>query len=506
MANDVNSVGIMDDDEMADPSSNPDAPDPLLSEQPRSGALSAVGTPADAQARVSAGRQSMGALQSQVAAHSQMAAEGYAAQRKALQDATQRLTSMDFGPSPQEQAYHVAAAYGVGDGAGHLNVGAVNQANADNLGAQRQAALQREQMLQQMYQQMPQAQIGQANALLSRDIQQARIQQSENNSAQTQANKLTSPTQKALPNGMVLNPITGAMEYHPEAAAATLDLNQKKLQQSNAAKVALQRAQLGIMAPQDIDYWAHVVKQGGSMPAGLARGNPQLPSAVAARVAEIARAEGGTDPASNMLAEQAIRKAEAANLGNLTKQYGAFKGYENTMMGSLQLAVNSSNAVDRTNVPLMNQVFQGGQRHFTGNSPLAVFDLNNNTLTSEYGKIMSGSMGNTPVAEGIAKEAHSKLMTAMSNGTYKDVANAMVKEAQMRNNGLVQNINDSHQRLAQPSMLNFAGGQEAPVRPGQATSGAKPMPAGPKLQAYAAAHFGGDQNKAAAYLKTQGYQ
>lgn len=476
MANDVNSVGIMDDDELADPGGNSDAPDPLIDETPRSGALRAagVGTPGDAQARVSAGRDSMGALQSQIAAHSQMAADGYAAQRKALQQATDRLTGMDFGPSPQEQAYHVAAAYGVGDGAGHLNIGAVNQANAENLGAQRQASLQREQMLQQMYQQMPQAQIGQANALLGRDIQQARIQQSENNSAQAQANKLTSPTQKALPNGMVLNPITGAMEYHPEAAQATLDLNQKKLQQASAAKVAMQRAQLGIMAPQDIDFWAHSVKQGGSLPAGLARGNPMLPSAVAARVAEIARAEGSSDPASNMLAEQAIRKAEALNLGNLTKQYGAFKGYENTMMGSLQLAVNSSNAVDRTNVPKLNSIFQSGQRHFTGNSPLAVFDLNNNTLVSEYAKIMSGSMGNTPVAEGIAKEAHSKLMTAMSKGTYADVAGAMVKEAQMRNQGLVQNINDSHQRLAQPSMINFNPPQEQPTRPGQGNSGGPP--------------------------------
>lgn len=59
--------------------------------------------------------------------------------------------------------------------------------------------------------------------------------------------------------------------------------------------------------------------------------------------------------------------------------------------------------------------------------------------------------------------------------------------------------------------LESINGAPPPVRPGQATSGpapetAKPMPQGAKLTAYAVQHFGGDEAKAAAFLKSHGYQ
>jgi hypothetical protein len=67
--------GVMTDDEAADPSDNVNAPDPLLNETPRSGALAAVSTPAnpqpaagskqDQQARVAKNRSAMDTLQDQ---------------------------------------------------------------------------------------------------------------------------------------------------------------------------------------------------------------------------------------------------------------------------------------------------------------------------------------------------------------------------------------------------------------------------------------------------------
>lgn len=47
-------------------------------------------------------------------------------------------------------------------------------------------------------------------------------------------------------------------------------------------------------------------------------------------------------------------------------------------------------------------------------------------------------------------------------------------------------------------------GAASPAVPG--ASGTKTMPAGPKMDAYAKTHFGGDATKAAAYLSTQGYK
>src|SRR6267154_552908 len=102
MTDQVNSFGEpLDHDEYEDPGSNPNAPDPLLGEEPRSGALSAaVGSQNDKSSRVESGREAMKNLREQYSGAAGAANEAYSQQRKALQDATQRLLAMNYGPSP----------------------------------------------------------------------------------------------------------------------------------------------------------------------------------------------------------------------------------------------------------------------------------------------------------------------------------------------------------------------------------------------------------------------
>src|ERR1700688_2671676 len=122
MTENVNSIGVsLDQDELGDPSENVNAPDQLIGEEPRSGALSAIGSKNDQQSRVSSAREAMQNLRSQYGAAAGQATDAYAQQKKALDAATQRLMSMQTGPSPQEAAYRVAAAVGTGDQAGRFN-------------------------------------------------------------------------------------------------------------------------------------------------------------------------------------------------------------------------------------------------------------------------------------------------------------------------------------------------------------------------------------------------
>src|ERR1700675_773085 len=108
--NQVDSTGVVMDDEAEDPSQNVNAPDQLLGEQPRSGALS-VGSKTDQQSRATKSRSAMEGLQQQYGTVQQGLAGAYGAQTKALNDARDKLLAMKFGPSEQEQAYRRAAAF-----------------------------------------------------------------------------------------------------------------------------------------------------------------------------------------------------------------------------------------------------------------------------------------------------------------------------------------------------------------------------------------------------------
>jgi len=469
MSDQVDSTGTpLDSDELGDPSDNVNSPDPLLGESPRSGALSSIGTRGDQQGRVDQARQSMGALQAQYVQHSNMAASGYQQQKDALDAATQRLLNMPTGPGAQEAAYRVAAAAGTGDSAGRFNPAGISAAHAGILQEQREAEMAKQQLLTQYGMQAPQMQIAAAGQLQNRDIQQMRIEQGNINNASTQADKVVNAAPKALPGGMIFNAATGQYENHPEIAQAQNE--QKATQARNAAAIraATLSAAAGNMDPATMDLLSEQFLKTGQMPGGLSRGGPQVPLAIAKMAAQ--KAAQRNDSMGAAVANQAIYKSNAASLTNLTKQFGAFQGFQNTMDNVGNQAKALSAGIDRTNIPILNQIFQSGQRKFTGNSPLAVFDTANNTFVSEYAKLMSGGMGNQAVTDAKSSEAHSRLNTAMQNGTYGAVVDQMRQEGILKNKGLTDNINSVKQQMGLLPPTPAAPTTPAPpvVRPGQA--------------------------------------
>jgi hypothetical protein len=187
-ATDTQGVPI-DDSEMNDPGSDNEAPDPLIGEEARSGAIANSGALDQAGARAKAGSRfsenedEMTSLRNQYQNVSKQQSDAYSKQKELLDAATQRLLGLQAGPTDQEMLYRIGAA---GGAPGSFNIGNVNAAKAEGLKEQREAEMQKQQLIAQYGLQGTQATIGAANSRLGQLTQQERIAQSGLNSSGNQ--------------------------------------------------------------------------------------------------------------------------------------------------------------------------------------------------------------------------------------------------------------------------------------------------------------------------------
>jgi hypothetical protein len=280
----VDSNGVLDD-ETADPSENTNAPDPLLGEAARSGALStpAPGSAADQQARVQSNRSAMKELQNQYGNIQSGISGSFQAEQKALEAARDRLLQNNpYMPSDKELALQQAAAWGgARDSAGRFDPSAISASKASGMAQQREAEQKKQELLNQYGIQIPQAQLGQYNAMGNSLIQRMRIQQAADTSAEnsnantTKANNAIAAHGANSANGMVFNPqkpnpdgTTGGLEYHPEVVKANADAAALKAKEVQAAKLAGSALSAGSMDPAQIDFAATWLHDKGTMPPG----------------------------------------------------------------------------------------------------------------------------------------------------------------------------------------------------------------------------------------------
>ncbi len=189
MVDQTDSMGVpLGDHELNDPSSDPDAPDPLLGEAPQSGALSKA-VPTQASARKNASdrfdenQSEMSDLRSQYASTAKQQADAYAQEKSQIDAATERLMGMQVGPSDQEKLYRIAAAQSAPVGNFGNAISGVNSTQAEILKERREADMQKQQLLAQYAMAGPQATIGATNAKLNQLTQQQRIVAGQINSA-----------------------------------------------------------------------------------------------------------------------------------------------------------------------------------------------------------------------------------------------------------------------------------------------------------------------------------
>lgn len=400
MTEQTNSIGVpLDQDEMEDPGSNLDSPDPLLGEAARSGALSTIGSKTDQQDRVKQGRTAMSDLRGQYASAAGQANEAYGAQRKTLQDATARLLAMQMGPSQQEQDYRTAAAWGTGEpGTGRINAGGINAAQANNLQAVREAELQKQQLLTQYGMQIPQTQLGAANQRMNQITQQMRIQQSDNNNAE---NKATSPVKlqdkyyQPDPNDPT------KMIYHPEMAAADTQLIAERAAATAKAKLAAQASVTGLVTPEAIE----IAFETGKAPAGYSK-NPITLSQLWQGVHKMA-VDKGVDPAA-FYAQTQLTNSQGAVLkdfqdGATSKQIDGI----NTAVKHLEVLSPLVDALGNGDVTLLNKAKNYVSQNWTGGTAPTDFNGVKAFVSGEIAKATIPGGGGEREREDLAAQAGS---------------------------------------------------------------------------------------------------
>lgn len=222
---------------------------------------------------------------------------------------------------------------------------------------------------------------------------------------------------------------------------------------------------------------AHRYYIDGTLPPNLGRGvqGQATTAKILNRASAIARENG--DAGEQGRINQIANRASGSALMQLTKQEGQVGAFERNAIRNADIALQNSRAVDRTGMPVLNRWLLSGMKNVAGDPDVAKFNQANDTFVSEYAKIMSGSMGNSPVSDSLRKEVHTLLSTKDTPEQYEAVVNQMKLEMRNRMIGF-----DEQKKQIRGSM---GGSQRAPgtnATPATASAPAAPAasPSGPK--------------------------
>jgi len=154
---------------------------------------------------------------------------------------------------------------------------------------------------------------------------------------------------------------------------------------------------------------------------------------VANRAAEIL-AERGTGNTEAVVNRQIITFNNAAGK-QIAKQFRSAEAFEKLAVKNADIALGLSKKVYRIGIPAVDKWLIKGQKNITGDPDTAEFYAANMAFVSEFAKIMSGSMGNTPVSDALRKETNEMLSTKYDHESYSAVVKLMKMEMQNRIDG-----------------------------------------------------------------------
>ena len=176
-------------------------------------------------------------------------------------------------------------------------------------------------------------------------------------------------------------------------------------------------------------------------PMGMGKGGATARSLILNRAAELASGVDGTDQRVAQLTTKAI----ASTLLQLKKTKTMIKAFEEMANKNADIALEMSAKVDRSGNPVVNRWFLAANNKIAGDVDTATFNTAVNVFANEYAKIMSGSMGNTPVSDSARKEAHEILNTAQTPAQLR--ANIKLLQREMKNR--IIGLDESEHELIQ---------------------------------------------------------
>lgn len=199
-----------------------------------------------------------------------------------------------------------------------------------------------------------------------------------------------------------------------------------------------------------------------------------------------------------------LNKSDQSSLTNITK----LRDNTTQARGTLEKNLNSlQDAYDKagdSGTEFGNKVYRAWQTG-TGDPTLKPVRAYLAAAQKEYAKLQMNSFGNAMTSDAANADAAKVINDNFTQGGIKAVIGAMRGEAVNRTSALDETYEGIKSRMTSRSHPNGAT-DNTPKAPPAVIPAIKALPAGDKLTAYAAAHFNGDTAKAAAFLKTQGYQ
>lgn len=206
----------------------------------------------------------------------------------------------------------------------------------------------------------------------------------------------------------------------------------KPVAPGKAAKAAAVVAPESTLSPEAIKVAAARYGLDGTFPPNMGRGaqGEITRNKILNAHAQTLREQGKDGEAARI--DQLANKANAGALLQLTKTEQMVGNFEKTALANLERAVVLSDKVDRLGVPVFDRWIQAGRKNVVGAPDISRFHVANETFVNEYAKVMSGSLGNTPVSDSLRKEIHTLLATKDTKEQYKEATDEMKIEMHNR--------------------------------------------------------------------------
>ena len=207
-----------------------------------------------------------------------------------------------------------------------------------------------------------------------------------------------------------------------------IDQYRKDIKKDTEYKPSTVVVQAPTLAPDAIDMNANRFLVDGTLPQGISKANRD---AIINRASVLAKEKGLSADRISQLEVTANKQA----LGQLSKTETMVGAFEKNFVKNVKIVENLNKKRDSTGVPLLQKWINVGKKAGTGDPDLAAINVAIKAVVNEYGKIVSGSMGNTAVAVSEIKRMEDLLNAAQNPEDVQAVLNVMRAETQNRMEG-----------------------------------------------------------------------
>lgn len=213
--------------------------------------------------------------------------------------------------------------------------------------------------------------------------------------------------------------------------------------------------------PEGIDFIARNFLLTGQIPGlGLGRTATIARMKVIGQAAKIAADEGlaPTDVAAN----KAVLGSLKSELSRTMGQRGPMLAFAKTADENLKIALNLSNKVDRSGVPVLNRWINAGRRSVAGDPQIAAFDAATRVAINEFAKVTSSATGGGVTSDAARKEIEGMLNTAQTPEQFKAVYDTLKMDMENRVKGYEESVNRVKDAIQTVGKAGGGGGVSKP--------------------------------------------